>query len=152
MSYWRHEKVASVKEFIEKLTAYEKKHGRTAITSIGTVCSGTRQTEYYVEVQDANAENKETLSISSVTMGELNENEAYASAPHDTGWHDLILNPKDMPDMNMRVLLECENIIGEYRQIWHAVGHRIDNKSFVADGCQYIPKVLAWQAITPRNR
>lgn len=155
MSYWKFEKVASTKELIEKLMEYEREHGVSAVTSIATVCAGNRQNEYYFEMQDAHGENKQRIPIASITMEDLNEKQVYkttAAQDMSNGWHDLRQNPEDMPEMRTRVLLECENIIGEHLQVWHAVGHRIDEKSFVADGCQYIPKVLAWQAITPRNR
>lgn len=155
MSYWKFEKVASTKELIEKLMEYEREHGVSAVTSIATVCVGNRKNEYYFEMQDAHGDNKQRIPIASITMEDLNEKQVYkttAAQDMGNGWHDLRQNPEDMPEMKTRVLLECENIIGEHRQVWHAVGHRIDEKSFVADGCQYIPKVLAWQAITPRNR
>ena len=155
MSYWKFEKVASTKEVIEKLMEYEREHGVAALTSIASVCSGTRQNEYYFELKDAKGQNQVKIPIASITMEDLNEKQVYrttAAQDMSNGWHDLRQNPEDMPEMKTRVLLECESIIGEYRQVWHAVGHRIDEKNFIADGCQYIPKVLAWQAITPRNR
>ena len=155
MSYWKFEKVASTKEMIEKLMEYEREYGVGAVTSIATVCSGDRKNEYYFEMKDTQGNNQMRIPIASITMDDLNEKQVYkttAAQDMHNCWHDVVLNPEDMPEMNKRVLLECETYIGSHRQIWHAMGHRIDEKHFVADGCQYIPKVLAWQAITPRNR
>lgn len=47
-------KTASKREIIEYLKAYEKIHGVGAIESIGSVCSGNRETEYIFNIEDEN--------------------------------------------------------------------------------------------------
>jgi hypothetical protein len=165
MSYWKHEKVASVKEMIEKLTEYENEYGCTAITSIGFVCGGTRQTEYFVEVQDSNAENKKTIAITSITMGELNENEEYKKPISQTPviqttpvWHDVKLDPEDMPPINKRVLLEFVTI-DENQNVLHMIGHRREDNKYALDINPELYNIngmsldmVAWQEINPHTK
>lgn len=45
-------KTASTREIINLLETYEKTHGVGAVDSIGTVCSGSRDTEYISHIKD----------------------------------------------------------------------------------------------------
>ena len=47
-------KCASTKAVIELLQSFEEKHGVGSITSIGSVCSGSRTVEYIFHVKDKN--------------------------------------------------------------------------------------------------
>lgn len=60
------QKVASVKEVIEKLQSYEHEHGSgSVITGIGTYASGHRTKEYVFHLQDPNG-NETDIEIDSV--------------------------------------------------------------------------------------
>ena len=155
MSYWKFEKVASTKEVIEKLMEYEREHGVAAVTSIASVCSGTRQNEYYFELKDAQGQNQVKIPISSITMEELNEKQKYRNTvaqDMNNGWHDIIRNPDDMPAIGQRVLVECIQTVGTIKQVLHSMGRRINAVDFMIDGFEYLPeKVVAWQAVTPHT-
>jgi hypothetical protein len=58
-------KTASTREIIEYLEAYEKIHGVGSVTSIGSVCSGWRDTEYIFNIKDKNG-NEERVEIPSI--------------------------------------------------------------------------------------
>ena len=58
-------KTASTREIIEYLIAYEKIHGVGSVTSIGSVCSGWRDTEYIFNIKDKNG-NEERVGIPSI--------------------------------------------------------------------------------------
>lgn len=58
-------KTASTREIIEYLEAYEKIHGVGSVTSIGSVYSGWRDTEYIFNIKDKNG-NKECVEIPSI--------------------------------------------------------------------------------------
>lgn len=58
-------KTASTREIIEYLEAYEKIHGVGSVTSIGSVCSGCRDTEYIFIIKDKNG-NEERVEIPSI--------------------------------------------------------------------------------------
>ena len=45
-------KSASTAQIIEALKAYEETNGPGSVVSIGTSCSGFRDTEYYIHVND----------------------------------------------------------------------------------------------------
>lgn len=47
-------KTASTRQIIEYLEAYEKIHGVGSVTSIGSVCSGSRDVEYIFYIRDKN--------------------------------------------------------------------------------------------------
>jgi hypothetical protein len=47
-------KTASTRQIIEYLEAYEKIHGVGSVASIGSVCSGWRDTEYIFYIKDKN--------------------------------------------------------------------------------------------------
>ena len=47
-------KMASTREIIEYLEAYEKIHGVGSVISIGSVCSGWRDIEYIFYIKDKN--------------------------------------------------------------------------------------------------
>ena len=74
-------KVASTREIIEKLEAYEKIHGVGAVIGITTVCNGDRTVEYKLEIANDSDLNrvfnndgsyKETvIEISSIDDNEL---------------------------------------------------------------------------------
>lgn len=74
-------KVASTREIIEKLEAYEKIHGVGAVVGIATVCNGNRTVEYKIEIANDSDWNrvfnkdgsyKETvIEISSIEDDEL---------------------------------------------------------------------------------
>lgn len=74
-------KVASTREIIEKLEAYENIHGVGAVTGIATVCNGNRTVEYKLEIANDSEWNrvfnkdgsyKETvIEISSIEDDEL---------------------------------------------------------------------------------
>lgn len=76
-------KVASTREIIEKLEAYEKIHGIGAVTGISTVCNGSRTVEYKLNIANNSDYNrvfnkdnsyKETIiEISSIEDEELFE-------------------------------------------------------------------------------
>lgn len=64
-------KVGSVREIIEKLQKYEDEHGSGgAVTSIGSVCNGDRDTEYIFHLQDKNG-NETNIEINSVRECDL---------------------------------------------------------------------------------
>lgn len=155
MSYWKFEKIASTKEVIEKLMEYEREHGVSAVTSIATVCSGDRKNEYYFEMKDAKGQNQTRIPIASITMEDLNEKQVYrttAAQDMSNGWHDLLKNPEDMPDIGQRVLIECIQTIGNTKQVLHSMGRRINAVDFMIDGFEYLPeKVVAWQTVTPHT-
>lgn len=58
-------KTASTREIIEYLEAYEKIHGVGSVISIGSVCSGWRDTEYIFIIKDKNG-NEERVEIPSI--------------------------------------------------------------------------------------
>lgn len=58
-------KTASTREIIEYLEAYEKIHGIGSVTSIGSVCSGWRDTEYIFDIKDKNG-NEARVEIPSI--------------------------------------------------------------------------------------
>ena len=58
-------KTASTREIIEYLEAYEKIHGVGSVTSIDSVCSGRRDTEYIFSIKDKNG-NEERVEIPSI--------------------------------------------------------------------------------------
>jgi hypothetical protein len=63
-------KTASTREIIEYLEAYEKIHGVGSVTSIGSVCSGWRDTEYIFHIKDKNG-NENHVEIPSIEEGTL---------------------------------------------------------------------------------
>lgn len=67
-------KTASTRQIIEYLQAYEKIHGIGSIDSIGSVCSGSRDTEYIFYIEDKN-DNETRVEIPTMDKGDIwNEN------------------------------------------------------------------------------
>ena len=66
-------KCASTRAIIEHLQAYEKLHGIGSVESIGSVCSGSRKTEYIFHIEDK-AGNECTVEIPSKEKNEIWKN------------------------------------------------------------------------------
>lgn len=62
--------VASTREIIEKLEAYEKFHGVGAVLGITTICNGNRTVEYILEIEDK-AREEIAIEISSIDRNNL---------------------------------------------------------------------------------
>lgn len=63
-------KTASTREIIEYLQAYEKQYGIGSVESIGSVCSGSRETEYIFHVEDKNGKEL-TIEIPSLEKEQI---------------------------------------------------------------------------------
>ena len=155
-------KVASTSEIIEKLMEFEAKHGVGAVTSISSMCSGTRETEYCLNISSADNSVKEQCEIQSILFGDLNENPAYketvaSKLTKDMDWHDMQVNPNDEPPINERVILEFV-VVGTSDTI-HLIGFRQEDGQYNLDmspallgNGEISVNLVAWKTIIPHTR
>ena len=139
MSYWADAKIATTKDIIKQLTAFEQEHGVGAVSSIATVCSGVRITQHYFEVKDAHGNNETRIPIPAVRMGELLTSPDYRATAEEsvngTYWNSVSSHPENGAEVlveyfdNVRKHAVCTWIDGQFKN---------DDKVIDAQAWKYI--------------